>query len=213
MSTPTVLEGAVYALGGYGDLACLDARSGEIRWQKNILREFDAKLGWNGQLRNTLKVTGKAKPKSPDQYKLVGTSPKRRDVEAKVFGAGKCCDPTVAATAMKPTAMAANLMTPMKLAASSDTSTRIDGSATYSSPGRPVAVISNVMIEYTPPPLSGASFDAVVRLMMDRDPARRPTMTEIAMRLEQGGERSGSDHDSGQARHRVIGHDRVRQSS
>ena len=29
---------------------------------------------------------------------------------------------------------------------------RIDGSATYSSPGRPVAIISNVMIEYRPPP-------------------------------------------------------------
>ena len=29
---------------------------------------------------------------------------------------------------------------------------RMDGSATYTSPGRPIAVISNVMIEYLPPP-------------------------------------------------------------
>ena len=29
---------------------------------------------------------------------------------------------------------------------------RIDGSATYSSPGRPVAVISNVVLEYRPAP-------------------------------------------------------------
>ncbi len=29
---------------------------------------------------------------------------------------------------------------------------RLDGTATYTSPGRPVAVISNVMIEYHPPP-------------------------------------------------------------
>ncbi len=29
---------------------------------------------------------------------------------------------------------------------------RADGSSTYSSPGRPIAVISNVMIEYLPPP-------------------------------------------------------------
>jgi hypothetical protein len=29
---------------------------------------------------------------------------------------------------------------------------RVDGTATYSSPGRPVAVISNVVIEYHPPP-------------------------------------------------------------
>jgi hypothetical protein len=32
------------------------------------------------------------------------------------------------------------------------TSERIDGSATYTSPGRPVAIISNVMIEYRPAP-------------------------------------------------------------
>jgi len=29
---------------------------------------------------------------------------------------------------------------------------RLDGTATYSSPGRPIAVISNVMIEYRPLP-------------------------------------------------------------
>ena len=29
---------------------------------------------------------------------------------------------------------------------------RIDGTATYSSPGRPIAVINNVMIEYRPGP-------------------------------------------------------------
>ena len=29
---------------------------------------------------------------------------------------------------------------------------RVDGTATYSSPGRPIAVISNVMIEYRPGP-------------------------------------------------------------
>ncbi len=29
---------------------------------------------------------------------------------------------------------------------------RPEGSATYASPGRPIAVVSNVMIEYVPPP-------------------------------------------------------------
>ena len=29
---------------------------------------------------------------------------------------------------------------------------RIDGAATYSQPGRPIAVVSNVMLEYTPGP-------------------------------------------------------------
>ena len=46
-STPTFSEGAVYALGGYGDLVCLDASSGAIRWQKNILQEFGGQnLTW-----------------------------------------------------------------------------------------------------------------------------------------------------------------------
>ena len=29
---------------------------------------------------------------------------------------------------------------------------RLDGNATYSQPGRPIAVISNVMVEYRPGP-------------------------------------------------------------
>jgi hypothetical protein len=32
------------------------------------------------------------------------------------------------------------------------TQERLDGPATYTSPGRPIAIISNVMIEYRPPP-------------------------------------------------------------
>jgi hypothetical protein len=37
---------------------------------------------------------------------------------------------------------------------------RLDGTATYSSPGRPIAVISNVMIEYSPPPPAKATTPA-----------------------------------------------------
>jgi len=40
-STPSVGLGCVFALGGYGDLTCLDAKSGTIRWQKNIMTEFE----------------------------------------------------------------------------------------------------------------------------------------------------------------------------
>jgi outer membrane protein assembly factor BamB len=43
-STPTFSEGALYALGGYGDLVCLDASTGAIRWQKNILKEFGGQI-------------------------------------------------------------------------------------------------------------------------------------------------------------------------
>ena len=46
-STPTVSGGAVYGLGGKGDVVCLDAKSGDIRWQTNILSEFGGSTpGW-----------------------------------------------------------------------------------------------------------------------------------------------------------------------
>ena len=44
-STPTVDGDFVYALGSDGDLVCLEAKSGKIRWQKNIRREFAGQPG------------------------------------------------------------------------------------------------------------------------------------------------------------------------
>ena len=44
-STPTVDGDFIYALGSDGDLACLEARSGKIRWQKNIKQEFAGQPG------------------------------------------------------------------------------------------------------------------------------------------------------------------------
>jgi len=38
--TPTVDGERIYALGGNGDLSCLDAATGKIVWTKNILKEF-----------------------------------------------------------------------------------------------------------------------------------------------------------------------------
>ena len=40
--TPTFDGGNLYALGGAGDLSCVDATTGRLRWQKNILSEFGA---------------------------------------------------------------------------------------------------------------------------------------------------------------------------
>jgi CO/xanthine dehydrogenase Mo-binding subunit len=47
---------------------------------------FHAQIGWNNQYGNPLALTSPAKVKSSSEYKIVGTSPKRFDVEGKVFG-------------------------------------------------------------------------------------------------------------------------------
>src|SRR5882672_12043476 len=47
---------------------------------------FNHKIEWNGKYGNDLVATGKTKPKSPDQYKVVGKSVLRRDIAGKVFG-------------------------------------------------------------------------------------------------------------------------------
>ena len=47
---------------------------------------FHAKLEWNNQMGNGLIASGKAKPKTVDQYRLVGTSVPRRDIAGKIFG-------------------------------------------------------------------------------------------------------------------------------
>jgi outer membrane protein assembly factor BamB len=44
-STPTVAGNFVYVLGSDGDLACLEAATGKIRWQKNIRKEFGGEPG------------------------------------------------------------------------------------------------------------------------------------------------------------------------
>jgi nicotinate dehydrogenase subunit B len=49
-------------------------------------RYFDLPMKWNGKLGNDLVAEGQAKPKPPFAYKIVGQSPPRFDVPAKVFG-------------------------------------------------------------------------------------------------------------------------------
>jgi len=44
-STPTVDGNFIYALGSDGDLACLEAKSGKIRWLKSIRKEFGGEPG------------------------------------------------------------------------------------------------------------------------------------------------------------------------
>ena len=44
-STPTLDGNFLYALGSDGDVACLELKSGKIRWSKNIRKEFGGKPG------------------------------------------------------------------------------------------------------------------------------------------------------------------------
>ena len=44
-STPTVDGNFIYALGSDGDIACLELKSGKLRWSKNIRKEFGGKPG------------------------------------------------------------------------------------------------------------------------------------------------------------------------
>lgn len=51
-------------------------------------RWFDSEVEWNGQFGNNLAVKTLAKPKDPKDYKVYGTSPRRRDVAPKIMGTG-----------------------------------------------------------------------------------------------------------------------------
>lgn len=44
-STPTIEGNFVYALGSDGDLACLEAKTGKIRWQKSLRKDFGGEPG------------------------------------------------------------------------------------------------------------------------------------------------------------------------
>jgi nicotinate dehydrogenase subunit B len=49
-------------------------------------KHFHAQVEWNKQVGNFMDVKGQAPVKAPSQYRVVGTSVPRRDVEGKVFG-------------------------------------------------------------------------------------------------------------------------------
>ena len=42
--TPTVDDGLVYALGGKGDLVCVNATNGDVVWKKSLTKDFGGKL-------------------------------------------------------------------------------------------------------------------------------------------------------------------------
>jgi CO/xanthine dehydrogenase Mo-binding subunit len=48
-------------------------------------RYFEAPLDWNGKIGNELSVSARAKTKEPSTFKVIGTSPRRKDLPLKVF--------------------------------------------------------------------------------------------------------------------------------
>src|SRR5262249_15678359 len=54
-------------------------------------RYFNVALAWNGKIGNPLYAPGKAKPKDPKDYKIVGQPIKREDVAPLVFARQDVC--------------------------------------------------------------------------------------------------------------------------
>jgi len=49
-------------------------------------RLFNAPITWNGRYGNSLTLEGRATPKDPKDYKVVGTSVRRKDIAGKILG-------------------------------------------------------------------------------------------------------------------------------
>ena len=79
----TVTDGVVHAAGDASKKASYAELIGG--------RYFNVQLEWNKQIGNNLYAPGKAKPKAPKDYKIVGQPIKRADVAPKVF----CQEPFV----------------------------------------------------------------------------------------------------------------------
>jgi outer membrane protein assembly factor BamB len=46
-TTPTVDDGNVYVISGYGNLVCFDAKTGQKKWNVDVLKRFEAKnINW-----------------------------------------------------------------------------------------------------------------------------------------------------------------------
>jgi len=54
-------------------------------------RYFNVTLAWNGKIGNPLYAPGKARPKDPKDYKIVGQLIKRQDIAPKVFAQQDFC--------------------------------------------------------------------------------------------------------------------------
>ncbi len=70
-----------------GVIQAKNQASRQVKYEELIGgKYFNVNLEWNERYGNGLNATGQAKPKTPDQYKVVGKSMPRMDVPGKVFG-------------------------------------------------------------------------------------------------------------------------------
>lgn len=63
-ATPTIVDGRVYITGGMGNVACLDAATGKVLWQRNTHEEYGGRFHRWGQV-ESLVVTGDLVISSP----------------------------------------------------------------------------------------------------------------------------------------------------
>ena len=77
-----VADGRVVAAG--------DA-SRAVTYGELIADGFATELDWNGRYGNNLNVTGAAKPKSPSDYRVVGTPVPRKDIAGKILATTEYC--------------------------------------------------------------------------------------------------------------------------
>ncbi len=69
-----------------GIVSAIDDKSKRISYAQMIGgKYFNVQLDWNKQYGNTLYAPGKAQPKKPSEYKIIGQPIKREDVAPKVF--------------------------------------------------------------------------------------------------------------------------------
>ncbi len=74
---------------GDGVITSLDDAAKRVSYADLIGgKYFNSRVEWNKQTGNQMDVQGKAKPKAPSEYKVVGKPFPRRDVAWKVFGTG-----------------------------------------------------------------------------------------------------------------------------
>lgn len=63
-STPTIMDGHIYIMGGLGKVVCMDCESGEILWEENTHKEFEGEFHRWGMTESLL-VTEDAVISSP----------------------------------------------------------------------------------------------------------------------------------------------------